>query len=123
MNKLFSIIGLLFIAQITFAGHHESGHMKKGAVIINCGRGAHLIDSDLIDALNFGQLSAATLDVFNKEPLEENHPFWEHKKIFLTPHIASLTNPESAINEIASSIRLIESGKIPKHIIDLKKGY
>ena len=97
--------------------------MKKGAVIINCGRGAHLIDSDLIDALNFGQLSAATLDVFNKEPLEENHPFWEHKKIFLTPHIASLTNPESAINEIASSIRLIESGKIPKHIIDLKKGY
>ncbi len=97
--------------------------MSRGGVFINCARGAHVIDSDLLAALDSGQLKAATLDVFNDEPLEKSHPFWTKTNIFMTPHIASLTIPSSAAKRIAETIRIIESGGSPAHEIDLIKGY
>ena len=97
--------------------------MPKGSIVINCARGGHVIDSHLIEAIESGQIKAATLDVFNEEPLPNSHPFWNCRNIFLTPHMASLTIPKSAAKSISNSISLIESGQMPPNIIDLKKGY
>ncbi len=68
--------------------------MPKGGYIINVGRGAHLDDDDLIDAIETGQLLGASLDVFTIEPLPENHPFHEIPEIRITPHIAGIIDPE-----------------------------
>jgi len=78
--------------------------LPKGAAIINAGRGAHLVEADLLDALDDGQLSYATLDVFRQEPLPDDHPFWQHAKVTVTPHIASMIDPESGGKEIAANL-------------------
>ncbi|EPN38299.1 D-isomer specific 2-hydroxyacid dehydrogenase family protein, partial [Pseudomonas syringae pv. actinidiae ICMP 19096] len=70
--------------------------LPEGAALINMGRGGHLVETDLLDALDSGQLSAAVLDVLQKEPAPADHPFWKHPKIMLTPHVAAMTQPESA---------------------------
>ena len=97
--------------------------LPSGAAIINPARGGHLIDNDLIHAINKGHISSAVLDVFHAEPLPKDHPFWKHSKIRITPHIASLTVPETAAIIFADNIRRIRSGQLPKPIVDLKAGY
>ncbi len=97
--------------------------LPKGAVLINCARGAHVIDKDLIKALNSGQLSGATLDVFHAEPLPHDHPYWVHPKIKLTPHMASLTVPQSAAAYIAENIRRVERGIPPLNTVNVQAGY
>ena len=98
-------------------------HLPKGAYLINLGRGQHLVEQDLIDALNGGHLSGATLDVFRQEPLPEIHPFWSHPKVHITPHIASVTNPASAIPQIYANISRVIADKTLLNCIDLQKGY
>lgn len=75
------------------------------AALINVGRGLHLVDSDLIEALNSGRLSRAILDVTDPEPLPPEHPFWAHPRVFLTPHVASMTQPESAAPILLENVR------------------
>ena len=67
--------------------------LRKNAYIINVGRGKHLVENDLIRAIDEQQLSGASLDVFKTEPLPSEHPFWKHEQIHITPHIASQTVP------------------------------
>ena len=86
--------------------------LPKGAYLINAGRGQHLVEEDLLSALDIGQLSYATLDVFNEEPLPVEHPFWEHPQITITPHNASITDPKSVSKQIYENIRR-EAQKIP----------
>lgn len=83
--------------------------LKKGAYVINVGRGPHVVDMDLIEAIDEGQISGATLDVFHKEPLDQDHAFWAHPKIFLTPHIASITNIKTAQKQVFDNIRMYKS--------------
>jgi glyoxylate/hydroxypyruvate reductase len=71
--------------------------LPKGAVVINVGRGGHLVEEDLIPALDSGQLAGATLDVFREEPLPPEHPFWRHPKILVTPHVASWSSTISRL--------------------------
>ena len=98
--------------------------LAKNAVIINSGRGNVIVDDDLITALDDGHLQAASLDVFHEEPLPTHHPFWSHPRIIVTPHIASITNPDTASNYIADVITQLESGKSPKEgLVDFSKGY
>ncbi len=97
--------------------------LPKGATIINPARGGHIIDNDLIQAIDNGHISDAVLDVFHSEPLPEKHPFWTHPKINITPHIASLTVPETAALVVADNIRRIRSGQLPEPIVDPKLGY
>ncbi len=97
--------------------------MPMGSVIINCARGGHVVDGDLILALDSGRLSAAVLDVFHQEPPTGNHPFWTHPMITMTPHMASLTVPQSAARYMAENIRRVERGEDPLNLIDLSKGY
>jgi len=97
--------------------------LPKGAAVINVGRGGHLIEDDLLAALDSGHLSGATLDVFQKEPLPKKHPFWTHPRVFMTPHIASMTVPESAVRAVVANIQRLESGEALQHVVDLKRGY
>ena len=97
--------------------------MPNGSILINPGRGPLIVDADLIEALDKGQLSHATLDVFREEPLPEDHPFWAHEKITVTPHIASATRASSAAGVLAENIRRGEAGEPFLHLVDRDQGY
>jgi glyoxylate/hydroxypyruvate reductase A len=85
--------------------------LPRGAYVINPARGGHVIDGDLIAALDSGHIAGATLDVFHTEPLPEVHPFWTHPKVTLTPHVASTTNARSAVPQIVDNIRRVRAGR------------
>tara|TARA_A100000164_G_C21692117_1_gene669454 strand:- start:213 stop:812 length:600 start_codon:yes stop_codon:yes gene_type:complete len=97
--------------------------LPKGAVIINCARGGHVVDNDLLMALNAGHIGGACLDVFNEEPLPTEHPYWTHPLVRITPHTASLTAPHSAAKYVAENIRRVEQGEPPLNIVDMEAGY
>jgi len=97
--------------------------LPKGASLINVGRGGHLMEDDLIPALDAGQLDSATLDVFTEEPLAQDHPFWGHPRIVMTPHVASITDPETGSIALAENLRRMESGLPPLNVVDPGRGY
>jgi glyoxylate/hydroxypyruvate reductase A len=97
--------------------------LPSGAYLINAGRGGHLVDDDLLLALDSGQLSGALLDVFNEEPLPEQHPFWTHEKITVTPHTASVTNPESASAQLVENYRRVLNNEPLPNLVDIDRGY
>ena len=99
------------------------GALPRGAALINAARGKHVVDDDLIEALDSGQLSGATLDVFREEPLPGGHPFWSHPKIILYPHAAAWTLPESAAPVIADNIRRAHDGTELSGRINVRRGY
>lgn len=99
------------------------GQMKKGAYLINVARGNHLVEEDLIEALDSGQLSGALLDVFRQEPLPADHPFWNHPKIKITPHVASVTSPDSALKLLMNNIQRLIQGEELLHQVDREAGY
>ena len=78
--------------------------IKPGAVLINSGRGGLINENDLLEALDTGKVSHATLDVFKTEPLPVDHPFWKHGQVSIWPHISSETRPETASISIARNI-------------------
>lgn len=97
--------------------------MPEGAVVINPGRGPLIDDGALLAALERGQLSHATLDVFRVEPLPAEHPFWAHPKVTVTPHIAAETWPETASVVVAENIRRAEAGEPLLYLVDRRRGY
>ncbi|MGC2413582.1 MAG: glyoxylate/hydroxypyruvate reductase A [Stellaceae bacterium] len=97
--------------------------LPRGAGLVNAGRGGHLIEPDLIAALESGQLSGAVLDVVRQEPLPAEHPFWTHPRIILTPHIAAETHPETAAAIIRDTITRFEAGLPVANQVDLTRGY
>lgn len=97
--------------------------LPKDAFVINVARGGHLVDADLIAALDSGHLSGAVLDVFYQEPLPEDHPFWPHPKITVTPHIAAITDPRAAVRYVADGIARFERGEKLENVVDLTRGY
>ncbi|MEL6838378.1 MAG: glyoxylate/hydroxypyruvate reductase A [Pseudomonadota bacterium] len=99
------------------------GLLAKGAFIINPGRGPLIDDAALLAALESGQINHATLDVFRTEPLPQDHPFWVHPQVTVTPHIASSTRPETASQVIAENIARGEAGKPFLHVVDRSLGY
>lgn len=97
--------------------------LPKGASVINVGRGPHLVDDDLLAALDSGQLSHATLDVFHVEPLPSEHPFWSHPRITVTPHIASLIDAPTGSRIVGANIERFErEGNVPD-LADAERGY
>jgi glyoxylate/hydroxypyruvate reductase A len=97
--------------------------LAHGAYLINLARGPHLVDDDLLDAMQRGQIAAATLDVFHTEPLPGNHPFWHTPRITITPHISALTLMEESIEQIAAKIGALSRGEPISGIVDLQRGY
>jgi glyoxylate/hydroxypyruvate reductase len=97
--------------------------LPKGARLINVGRGGHLIEADLIPAIESGRIAAATLDVFAKEPLPDEHPFWTHPKITVTPHVAAFGAAVSAAPVVVENLRRARAGKRLLNQVDIDKGY
>ena len=97
--------------------------LPEGAVVINCARGGHVVDDDLLAALDSSHIAGACLDVFSEEPLPADHPYWTHPKVRMTPHTASLTDAHSAAAYVAENIRRVERGESPLNIVDLEAGY
>jgi glyoxylate/hydroxypyruvate reductase A len=97
--------------------------MPRGGFVINVGRGRHVVEPDLLAALDSGQIAGATLDVFAVEPLPEAHPFWAHERVTVVPHISALTQPRTAVPVIADNIRRHRAGLPLLHAVDRARGY
>ena len=97
--------------------------LKRGAVILNPGRGALIDDDALLAALDEGRISHATLDVFRIEPLPPEHPFWRHPNVTVTPHVAADTRADGAARVLAENIRRGEAGEAFLHLVDRALGY
>ena len=96
--------------------------MPYGSIILNPGRGHLINDSALLRAIESGQVSHATLDVFEIEPLPKDHLYWVNEKVTVTPHIASVTRASSSCDVIAKNILRGERGDPFLHLVDRKKG-
>ncbi len=99
------------------------GWTQPGAVILNPGRGALIDDAALLAALDSGQIGHATLDVFRVEPLPQDHPFWAHPRVTVTPHIAADTRPDTSAEVIVENIRRGEIGAPFINLVDRARGY
>ena len=97
--------------------------LTRGAWLIHLARGAHLVEADLLQALESGQLAGATLDVFATEPLPSEHPFWRDPRITITPHAAALTRPETAVACLALNIARERAGEPLLDLVDRPAGY
>ncbi|MCD4509616.1 glyoxylate/hydroxypyruvate reductase A [Brucella pseudogrignonensis] len=97
--------------------------LPKGARLLHTGRGPQLDPQALIDALDSGELSAAMMDVTDPEPLPIGHPLWSHPKVLITPHIASVTQPETAARSVIENIRRHRAGENMIGLIDQTLGY
>ena len=97
--------------------------LPRGAFIINMGRGGIVNEADLLSLLDEGHITAAAMDVFEEEPLPANNRLWSHPSVYITPHIAGQSNPQSSAKTIAKNIRRIEDGKMPFPIYNITKGY
>jgi glyoxylate/hydroxypyruvate reductase len=92
--------------------------LPDGALVINAARGDHLIEADLIEALDMGRLTGAVPDVFSIEPPPADHPLWRHPKVLLTPHVASLSNPATGAAQIIGALRAVGAGRMPGNLVD-----
>ncbi|MDP3160759.1 MAG: glyoxylate/hydroxypyruvate reductase A [Reyranella sp.] len=97
--------------------------LPRGAYLINMARGGHVVDEALLAALDSGHLSGAALDVFNQEPLPQEHRYWTHPRVQVTPHVAGATNPRTASPGVIENIRNIRAGKPLINTVDAKSGY
>lgn len=97
--------------------------LPRGAFLINAARGRHVVDEDLVAALDSGQLAGATLDTFRTEPLPTDHPFWTHPRITVVPHIAAVTQVRTAARTLAANVRAMLTGRAPSHQVDRARGY
>lgn len=97
--------------------------LPHGAFVINAARGGHLVEDDLIAAIDSGHLAGAALDVFETEPLPESSPLWLHPKITVTPHIAAVTDPHVAARSVADGIARHQRGEKLENVVDFTRGY
>ncbi len=102
---------------------HLFAKLAQGAFLINVARGAHLVEDNLLAALDSGQIAGATLDVFRTEPLPADHPFWRAPRVTITPHISALTLRDETVAQIAGKIAALERGEAITGIVDPTRGY
>jgi len=97
--------------------------LPRGAFLLNAARGAHVVDADLLRALDSGQVAGAALDVFAEEPLPAEHPYWSHPKVIVTPHAASITIPRSVAPQVVENIQRAREGRPLINLVDFAAGY
>jgi glyoxylate/hydroxypyruvate reductase A len=119
------VVCLLPLTPLTrgILGESTFALMKRGAALINCGRGEHLVASDLIAALDAGQLRGAVLDVFPVEPLAVDSPLWNDPRIVVTPHMASAARLEVIAEQVVANARKVFAGAQPTNTVDRVRGY
>jgi glyoxylate/hydroxypyruvate reductase A len=97
--------------------------MRPGASLVNLARGGHVVEADLLAALDSGHLHHAVLDVFQAEPLPPAHAFWSHPCVTLWPHAAAQTDLRSAVAVVAANVEAVRRGQAPAHLVDRSRGY
>jgi len=99
--------------------------LPRGSTIINAARGGHLVEDDLVAALDSGHIASAILDVFEKEPLSEDSPLWNHPSVRIFPHVSSMTNMKTAIDQMLRNRDCILDGRaLPEEVVvDWDSGY
>lgn len=97
--------------------------LPAGASLVHVGRGPQLVTTDLLDALERGQVRSAVLDVMDPEPLSPDHPLWTHPQVRITPHIASAPRAETAIDAILDNVRRHQAGEPMIGEVDRRRGY
>jgi glyoxylate/hydroxypyruvate reductase A len=97
--------------------------MPKGAILVNIGRGKHVVEKDLIAALDSGQLSYAALDALYPEPLPPESPLWLHPKVTIMPHVARRPTVGQLVTEVAANLRSLKAGGRLLQEIDVAQGY
>jgi glyoxylate/hydroxypyruvate reductase A len=97
--------------------------LPRGAGLVNLARGAHVVDADLLAALDRGHLGHAVLDVFRTEPLPAGHAFWSHPGVTVLPHVAAQTDPHSAAQVAATNVRALFAGQPLAHLVRPDRGY
>ena len=97
--------------------------LSQPTYLINVARGAVQVEKDILEALENNILSGAFLDVFETEPLPKDNPLWTHPKVQITPHIASITNPEAGVAQIINNAKAVKEQTDLVHVVDPKKGY
>ncbi|MAJ20632.1 MAG: 2-hydroxyacid dehydrogenase [Paracoccaceae bacterium] len=102
---------------------HTLNLLKRGAFVLNPGRGPLIDDDALLAALDSGQIEHATLDVFRIEPLPQNHQYWSNNKVTVIPHKASETRPKTASQVISMNIEKAENGEELLYLVDRENGY
>jgi glyoxylate/hydroxypyruvate reductase len=119
------VVNLLPLTDQTLGlfGAERFAQMPRGASFVNLARGAHVVEADLIAALDSGQLHRAVLDVFATEPLPVAHPFWAHPSIAVLPHVAAQTDARSAARVAARNIDALRQGLPLENLVDRSRGY
>lgn len=97
--------------------------LPRGAALVNVGRGGHLVQEDLLHALDDEWISAAILDVTDPEPLPPGHPLWSHSHVVVTPHIASETQPETSAHAVIANLRRHQRGESLLGLVERRRGY
>jgi glyoxylate/hydroxypyruvate reductase A len=97
--------------------------LPRGAKLVHVGRGQHLDTAALMAALDNGVLGDAILDVANPEPLPAEHPLWRHPHVWITPHVASMTRPDTAARVVIGNLRRLANGEPMVGLVDRSKGY
>lgn len=92
--------------------------MKRGIGFVNVARGGHVVEADLLEAINSGQVGEAILDVFEDEPLAEDSPWWSHPNVMVFPHVSAFSRPSSLAPHIAANIRRFCEGSTPAHLVE-----
>ena len=119
------VINLLPLTPVTrglFCTRHFEA-MRRGASLVNLARGAHVVDVDLLAALDRGHLQQAVLDVFNTEPLPADHRYWRHPRVTVLPHAAAQTDARSAAQIAAANVRRLRAGDTLQNLVDRARGY
>jgi len=125
LSKARAVVNILPLTDATrdILNAESLSHLPKGAFLINVGRGAHLVEQDLLALLQNGHIAAATLDVFQTEPLPQNHPFWKQPNLTITPHISAQTLLDDGNAQIAEKLHRLEQGLPVTGVIDRNEGY
>jgi glyoxylate/hydroxypyruvate reductase A len=119
------VVNLLPLTPATRAlfGAARLAQMKADASLVNLARGAHVVEADLLAALDAGRLRHAVLDVFAQEPLPAEHPLWRHARVTVLPHAAAQTDPRSAAQVVAAQLAALRAGRPLAHLADRARGY
>jgi len=97
--------------------------LPEGAYIVNCGRGNLVDDDALIAAMDSGHIAGAALDVFRTEPLPDDHPFWSHPKVAITPHYSSNGGAKHGVGIVVENIHRARAGKPLADVVNKDEGY